>query len=191
MTTYSLKPLLFVDVDGVLSTYGFAGNAGVPSGTRPIGSAAISGNGTFHNVDGIIHHIGFGMDQRMRDLLPHFEAVWATGWGERANEHLVHLLSLPGDLDVVEFAVRPSSDGSGHWKLDALTARAIGRAAAWIDDGLNDACHAWAAARAEPTLLVPTDPVDGLRDEHVTTLIEWALSLAGPPLTSPSCQKSP
>lgn len=177
MTTYSLRPLLFVDVDGVISTYGFAGKGRVPSGTRPIGATAATGNGTFHNVDGIIHHIAAGIDQRMRDLLPHFEAVWASGWGERANEHLVHLLSLPGELDVVEFAVAPSRDRDGHWKLDALTARAAGRAAAWIDDGLNDACHEWAAARAEPTLLVPTDPAEGLLDKHVEQLIAWARSL--------------
>lgn len=177
MTTNSLKPLLFVDVDGVISTYGFAGNDGVPGGTRPIGASAVAGNGTFHNVDGIIHHIGAGMERRLHELLPHFEAVWATGWGERANDHLVHLLSLPAELEVVEFAVAPSLDGSGHWKLDSLTTRAAARAAAWIDDGLNDACYEWAAARAEATLLVPTDPADGLRDEHVTTLVEWARSL--------------
>ena len=71
------------------------------------------------------------MDRRIRDLLPHFESVWATGWGERANEHLVHLLSLPGELEVVDFAVAPSTDGSGHWKLDALTERAGAAPAAW------------------------------------------------------------
>lgn len=138
----------------------------------------MAGGGTFHNVDGIIHHIGPGMDVRLRELLPHFEAVWATGWGERANDHLVHLLSLPGELEVVEFAVAPSSDGSGHWKLDALTARAAGRAAAWIDDGFNDACHKWATSRREPTLLVPTDPAEGLLDDHVESLVEWAHALS-------------
>jgi hypothetical protein len=174
----SLKPLLFVDVDGVISTYGFAGNAGVPSGSRPFGSVAGGAvAGTLHNVEGIIHHIGEGMDRRLRALIPHFEAVWATGWGERANEHLVHLLSLPGELEVVEFAVAPSTDGSGHWKLDALGARAAGRAAAWIDDGHNDACAEWAATRqagGEPTLLVSTDPYVGLTDDHVDELVAWA-----------------
>lgn len=174
----SLKPLLFVDVDGVISTYGFAGNGGVPSGTRPLGAVAAGGvTGTLHNVEGIIHHIGADMDRRLTELLPHFEAVWATGWGERANEHLVHLLSLPGELEVVEFAVAPSTDGSGHWKLDTLTARAAGRAAAWIDDGHNAACEAWAAAResiGEATLLVSTDPYCGLTDAHVNELVVWA-----------------
>ncbi len=178
----TLKPLLFVDVDGVISTYGFAGNGGVPSGTRPIGSVAAGGvAGSLHNVEGIIHHIGEGMGRRVTELLPHFETVWATGWGDRANEHLVHLLSLPGELEVVEFTVAPSADGSGHWKLDALTARAAGRAAAWIDDGHNEACADWAAERArygEQTLLVSTDPYAGLTDDHVTELIAWSRAVA-------------
>jgi hypothetical protein len=178
----TLKPLLFVDVDGVISTYGFAGNGAAPSSTRPDG--AVAGGavaGSLHNVEGIIHHIGEGMDRRLAELLPHFDAVWATGWGDRANEHLVHLLRLPGELEVVEFSVAPSTDGSGHWKLDALTARAIGRAAAWIDDGHNAACGAWAAERSlrgEPTLLVSTDPFAGLTDDHVTELIAWSRAVA-------------
>lgn len=133
--------------------------------------------GSFHNVEGIIHHIGAGMDRRLGELLPHFEGVWATGWGHRANEHLVHLLSLPGELEVVEFAVAPSTDGSGHWKLDALRARAAGRAAAWIDDGLNAACLEWASTRelrGEPTLLVHTEPAVGLTDGDVEGLLAWA-----------------
>lgn len=166
------RPLLFIDVDGVISTYGFAGNPADPrAGERPPG-------GSFHMVDGIVHHIGADMDERIRALLPHFESVWATGWGERANEHLVLILGLPGELEVVEFDVKPSTDGSGHWKLDSLTERARGRAAAWIDDGHNGACLAWAEKRTEPTLLVSTDPFDGLTDAQVAQLIGWADSQA-------------
>lgn len=162
------RPLLFIDVDGVISTYGFAGNPADPrAAERPSG-------GSFHMVDGILHHIGPGMAERIRALLPHFESVWATGWGERANEHLVLILDLPGELEVVEFAVQPSTDGSGHWKLDSLTERARGHAAAWIDDGHNEACQAWAEARDEPTLLISTDPFDGLTDDQVDELIDWA-----------------
>jgi hypothetical protein len=128
-------------------------------------------------VDGIVHHIGDGMDRRIAQLLPHFESLWATGWGERANEHLVYLLNLPAELEVVEFAVAPSTDGSGHWKLDALTGRAGDRAAAWIDDGHNDACVEWAQQRAAPTLLLSTDPFEGLTDAQVEQLIDWAASL--------------
>lgn len=160
------KPLLFIDVDGVLSTYGFDSERADPR--------------NLHLVDGIPHHIPGLMENRVKAVLPHYESVWATGWGERANEHLVFILSLPGELEVVEFATRPSTDGSGHWKLEELTARAAGRAAAWIDDGLNDACVDWAAGRSEPTLLVHTDPFVGMTDEHVDELIAWADEISAP-----------
>jgi hypothetical protein len=117
------------------------------------------------------------MGPRIRALLPHFESLWATGWGERANEHLVLMLGMPDELEVIEFAVAPSTDGSGHWKLDSLTERAGTRPAAWIDDGHNDACEQWAASRTEPTLLVSTDPFVGLTDEHVKELIAWSTSI--------------
>lgn len=165
------KPLLFIDVDGVISIYGFAGNSGIP---RNAGASDEVVTGRFHMVDGIVHNIGDGMDRRINSLLPHFESVWATGWGDRANDHLVHLLNLPSELEVVEFAVKPSTDGSGHWKLDALTERAGDAPAAWIDDGHNDACLQWANSRNAPTLLVSTDPFVGLTDGHVDELLTWA-----------------
>ncbi|MGH2958380.1 MAG: HAD domain-containing protein [Solirubrobacterales bacterium] len=157
------QPLLFIDVDGVLSTYGFAGEDADPRNLR--------------NVDGILHHIRREMGPRILALLPHFESVWATGWGERANEHLVLMLGMPDELEVIEFAVAPSTDGSGHWKLDSLTERAGTRPSAWIDDGHNEACERWAAERVEPTLLVSTDPYVGLTDEHVKELIAWSTSI--------------
>jgi hypothetical protein len=157
------QPLLFIDVDGVLSTYGFAGDDADPR--------------NLHMVDGILHHIRREMGPRILALLPHFESLWATGWGERANEHLVFMLGLPSELEVIEFAVAPSIDGSGHWKLDSLTERAGDRPAAWIDDGHNEACVEWAASRSAPTLLVSTDPHVGLTDEQVEELISWSTSI--------------
>lgn len=124
-------------------------------------------------VDGIPHHIPAAMGPRVRRLLPHFEALWATGWGERANDHLVHMLGLPSELEVVDFATRPSTDGSGHWKLEELTERAGELPAAWIDDGHNPACESWAAGRSAPTLLVSTNPRVGMTDLHVEQLIAW------------------
>jgi hypothetical protein len=157
------KPLLFLDVDGVLSVFGFAAGGHDPR--------------DLYLVDGIPHHIPAAMGPRVRRLLDPFESLWATGWGERANDHLVHMLGLPGELEVVDFATRPSTDGSGHWKLIELTQRAGERPAAWIDDGLNEACQDWAAGRDAPTLLVHTEPTVGMTDDHVEELIAWAVAL--------------
>jgi hypothetical protein len=157
------KPILFVDVDGVISTWGFGGS---------------SPTGRIHNVDGIFHHIAPQAAACVNALIPHFEMIWATGWGARANDHLPFILGLPGEFEVVDFKVTPSLDGSGHWKLDALAQRAAGCAAAWIDDGLNDECHAWARAREEPTLLVHTEASVGITEGHVAELIAWSARVA-------------
>lgn len=166
------KPLLFIDVDGVISTYDFGAEDLDPR--------------HLHMVDGILHHIRAEKADRIKTLLPHFDNVWATGWGERANEHLVFILGMPEELEVVEFAVTPSTDGSGHWKLDALTEFSGSRPAAWIDDGHNEACAAWAAERDAPTLLVSTDPFIGVTDEQVAELIDWAAQFGAAPINAPA-----
>ena len=55
---------------------------------------------------------------------------------------------------------------------------AQGRALAWVDDCFNDACHRWAASRTSPTLLVATEPRDGLTERECGLLRDWA-QLAG------------
>ena len=66
-----------------------------------------------------------------------FELVWASGWEERANEHLPHLLGLPPELPFLRFE-RDVGRANAHWKLDAIDAYAGERALAWVDDALND-----------------------------------------------------
>jgi hypothetical protein len=100
--------------------------------------------------------------------------VWATGWEERANEHLPFLLNLPfSDLPSLTFDGR-AVFGSSHWKVDAINEYAADRAAAWIDDNMSEECHAWAKRRSAPTLLVETSPSEGLTDDHVEQLLSWA-----------------
>jgi hypothetical protein len=153
------RPVLFLDVDGVISLFGFH-----PSGPPP---------GTFHSIDGIIHCIGADVAARLRRLADVYELVWATGWEEKANEYLVHILELPGDLPVLTFDGR-AVFGSSHWKLEAIEDYARGRAAAWIDDNLDERAEKWAANREEPTLLVRTESALGITDEHVERLLRFA-----------------
>jgi hypothetical protein len=153
------RPVLFVDVDGVISLFGFH-----PSGPLP---------GTFHSIDGILHCIGADAAARLARLHNAYELVWATGWEEKANEDLVHILALPADLPVLTFGGR-AVFGSSHWKLDAIDEYARGRPAAWIDDNLDEQARDWAATRREPTLLVLTESAVGITDEHVDRLLRWA-----------------
>ena len=160
MTTATHKPILFVDVDGVISLFGFAPDAAhLP--------------GPFHWIDGIAHCIPEVAGERLRRLADRFELVWATGWEEKANEYLPFILGLDGEFPVLTFDGR-AVFGSAHWKLDAIDEYARGRPAAWIDDNLDDACKLWALERAEPTLLIETESATGITDEHVDELLEWA-----------------
>jgi hypothetical protein len=167
VTKATNKPILFVDVDGVISLFGFAPG----TGQLP---------GPLHWVDGVAHCIPEDVGQRLVTLAESFELVWATGWEERANEHLPYLLKLPfRDLPCLTFDGR-AVFGSAHWKVDAVDEYATGRPAAWIDDNLGEECHAWAKGRSAPTLLVETSPSAGLTDEHVSMLLDWAENLAQP-----------
>ena len=153
------KPVLAVDVDGVISLFGFEG---------PMEDAPCK----FQLIDGTAHCISVETGERLRRLAPHYELVWATGWEDRANEYLLHMLGLE-PMPVLRFG-SSARFGSAHWKLEPIGAYAAGRALAWIDDSLDESCHDWARERAEPTLLVPTLSDQGLQDFHVETLIRWA-----------------
>jgi HAD domain in Swiss Army Knife RNA repair proteins len=153
-----------VDIDGVISL--FAG-----------GLDAANANGSFHSIEGIPHFLSATAAAHLLALRDRFELVWASGWEERANEHLPHLLGLPGDIPFLSFE-RTIGRGNAHWKLDAIERHAGERPLAWIDDALDERCERWAAERATPTLLVHTEPSVGLTDREAELLIRWAGSLA-------------
>jgi hypothetical protein len=155
--------LLLVDIDGVLSLFGFE------AGSPPPGRLAL--------VDGSPHMLSLHTAEKLRLLSAVYECVWCSGWEERADEHLPYLLDLPKGWPHVPLAVhsRPGRSLAGHWKLDAIDAFAgRERPLAWIDDRLDDACDTWAAERPGPTLLVRTHPSVGMTDEDALRLEAWA-----------------
>jgi hypothetical protein len=156
------KPLLAIDIDGVISIFGFEGEPDRATTRMQL-------------VDGIPHCISLVCGDRLQRLSEHFELVWASGWEEKANFYLPHLLGVP-ELPHIGFdvATRP---GGAHWKLGPIEEYAEGRAIAWIDDNFDDSCFEWAERRPSPTLLVPTEPHLGLEEGHVAALESWALSL--------------
>jgi hypothetical protein len=161
-----VKPVLFVDVDGVISLYGFEAGSELP--------------GPFHWVDGIAHCIPTASGPRLTRLAESFDLVWATGWEEKANEYLPSILGLElGPLPYLTFDGR-AVFGSSHWKLDAIGSYARDRPIAWIDDHLDENCVTWAEQREAPTLLVKTLPPTGITDAHVDELLGWADGLSSP-----------
>ena len=152
------RPLLLVDVDGVLSLFG-------PGVDRAQVTPAL--------VEGIPHLLSRRAATLLARLAATYECVWCTGWEDRADGHLPHLLGLPAGWPHLVFGDRPQDDA--HWKLAAIDAHAgLDRPVAWIDDAHDERCRTWAAQRPGPTLLVTTDPAVGLTVAEAGQLEAWA-----------------
>jgi hypothetical protein len=153
------RPILFLDVDGVLNPYGgpcpegYAEHVLFPDEEEPVRVCA--------------GHRGW-----LAELGEVYEIVWATGWGEQANRLLAPLLGLPR-YPVVVFPVVPFGPEA---KVPAIDEYAGDRPAAWIDDLLTPSAYAWAAARTAPTLLLPADPGTGLTRDLVERALDWGIS---------------
>lgn len=156
------QPILAVDVDGVISLFGF-------DQPPPKEEAR------FELVDGMVHCISLLAGERLLRLSEHYDMVWATGWEDRANDYLPNILGLP-ELPFLSFN-GDARFGSAHWKLGPLDAYCQGRAMAWVDDNFDESCYEWARARAEPTLLVPTEAHLGLVEAQTEALAAWARGL--------------
>jgi hypothetical protein len=163
-----------VDIDGVISLFG--GWEGASLSVQDSQTGNRTRHGSFHWIDGTPHFLSSTAATHLLGLSDLFELVWASGWEERANEHLPHLLGLPRGLPFLRFA-RAVGRSNAHWKLDAIDAYAEERPLAWVDDAFNPACDAWAEARKAPTLLVQTVPEDGLTSQEALRLSEWARAL--------------
>ena len=159
------RPFLMVDIDGVISLFA--------DGLRDSGTRA---EGSFHSIEGIPHFLSAAAAAHLLALQEDFELVWASGWEDRAEDHLPHLLGLPAGLPFLRFE-RDVGRSNAHWKLDAIEAFAGARPLAWIDDALDEECHAWAGGREAPTLLVQTEPTRGLTATEAGRLTAWARSL--------------
>jgi hypothetical protein len=154
------KPLLMVDVDGVISLFGFDRRLPPP--------------GKYMLVEGIPHYLSATAGDLLRELADDYEVAWCTGWEEKANDHLPLALGLPDPLP--HLAIGDGATPSG--KCAAIDRYAgPSRAVAWVDDAHDESCSRWAATRPGPTLLVTTDPAVGLTAGHVEELRAWSRGL--------------
>src|SRR4051794_41413769 len=77
-------PVLALDVDGVISLFGFEG---------PIGEAP----GRFHLINGMAHCIPDGIGGMLQRPLAFFQVVWAAGRGGPGHERPPRNLGAPGE----------------------------------------------------------------------------------------------
>jgi hypothetical protein len=154
------RPLLLVDVDGVVCPYAdeLADPAEHGLALTTVGYARA--------------WFSDRIADRLERLGTSFQLVWCTAWEDQAAEFLAPLLRMPG-IPVIHFD-EPAADEDGHWKWPAIEAFARDRPFAWIDDELGCDDYARARRHPAPALLVRIEGTSGLGEEHVTQLESFA-----------------
>lgn len=155
------RPMLLLDVDGVLNPYGFS--------RRPAG---FTEHHLFPDDDEPVlvnpeHGAWIGELTRTCDV------TWATSWNQDANRLLCPLLGI-GALPVLSMPAVPFRPAD---KVPLIARHSRGRAAVWIDDLHTAEAHAWQRGRAEPTILIGVDPAVGLARGAVDRVHLWAARL--------------
>ncbi len=130
------RPLLFLDVDGVLNPFpdcpdGFTEYDFFPEDDEPVRLAAVHRHW-------------------LEELGAAFDIVWASGWGADANRVLSPFFGL-AELPLVALPPIPFDPRE---KVPGVAAFAGDRAAAWVDDNITPEAREWARRREAPTLLV-------------------------------------
>jgi hypothetical protein len=152
-----VRPLLLLDVDGVLN---------------PLGVREAPGF-TAHHLGGMRVLLSPDHGRWLSSLSDVFELTWATSW-ERDADLIAERIGLPVGMPAVRFT------NQTEWtvKLPDVIRHVGDRAAAWIDDQLGPDVRAWAESRHSPTLLVETDSRVGLTLGHVERLRAWCTEIA-------------
>jgi len=148
-----MRPLLLLDVDGVL----------MPTGTSvPPGFERHFGD-DYEVV--VSHEHGVWL----RQLAELFDLVWATTWGASAAPIFGRLLRLP-PMPAIELR-HLVHDGTP--KLTDVASFVGERPMAWVDDELFEDAFGWAADRRAPTLLIRASGSRGLSRENFDQLLAF------------------
>jgi hypothetical protein len=162
----TLRPLLFLDVDGPLLPFGV-------SERRGLGSTDAAPH---------LSRLLLGAGPRLAELA--FTLVWATSWLEDANAEIAPRLGLP-DLPVVTWPEPTEAEEREDqwfglcWKTRTVVDWAAGRPFAWVDDEITDADRDWVCANhPAPALLRTVDASFGLADGDFAALRTWLAQLS-------------
>ncbi|CAL9455586.1 hypothetical protein SUDANB108_02532 [Streptomyces sp. enrichment culture] len=170
MTSAAGRPLLFLDVDGPLIPFGSP--AGPPRAADG-GAWAPAGPG-----NPLLTRLDPGIGPRLLAL--DCRLVWATTWGEEANEVVAPRLGLPR-LPLVPWPDAEADDGPRglHWKTRPLVEWADGRPFIWVDDEISGVDRQWVdAGHPAPSLLHRVDPAEGLGHADFRALAGWLDAVA-------------
>lgn len=166
--TREARPVLYLDVDGVLNP------------------EAPTGRFTEHTVGRLTVRIVADHGAWLRDLSTHYDLVWATTWEEHANQYIGPLLGLP-PLPHVAFSTYTPHPGDPHTPLlqiprmrkwAPILRHADGRPFAWLDDVIPWTIRRQALPHRRAIRLVRVEPAQGLTRRHVNSLDRWAAHLS-------------
>lgn len=155
------RPLLFLDVDGVV-------NACDPRLTHNPDVQTIE-------REGFLIRIQPWLRECLLELHEHFEVVWMTTWRDKAEPSFAEVLGLPGQRDFV-----PWED----YKLPALIEWAGDRRWAFVDDDAawelfqlgfeSKANYETSSYNLDGNLVITPKVEVGLTRKQTAELIEWA-----------------
>jgi hypothetical protein len=183
------RPLLFLDVDGVLNAFRAWELVHRWRGLVP---------GNVRAPEGYRHAVADGYDLLLRpehaswlaDLDQRAEIVWATMWMDRAPAALAPVLGYGERWPFVDFRAaqgyalgQRTGQGVGSYKFPGVVAWAGDRPLVWIDDDLEPAIYDWAARRDAggiPTFLVQPSPDEGWTASERDAVLAF-LEAAAPP----------
>lgn len=158
---------LFLDVDGVINLDG-----------------TDSWDDVRYERSGLGYIMGIS-DKMITELLEVVEAngielIWATTWviDGHCETHLTHLYNIPTGLRMIDWYADdvPGHDSwSGCGKLNGVAAIAEDdEPIIWIDDCLGPSDYAWGEARRGSSLLIRTDPRDGITADDILEIEAFA-----------------
>lgn len=165
------RPIVFLDIDGTLLPLGPGDRSDAVDDPRAWRANSNPLLGALHRVPShVLLQLGA-------------ELVWATAWGQDANDVVAPILAL-GSLPVVDFDADDdlAVPGGLHWKTASLVRYAAGGPFVWLDDEIRDVDRQWVeAAHPGPALLHKVSPTSGLTEDDLAVVKAWVQEIAGPP----------
>jgi len=160
-----MRPVLFLDVDGVLNVVG-------PDLDDEGRTVLLSGGHPFHPTPYVRPFMEWAWEE--------FEVVWNTAWRRGANA-IADWAGLPRVPAIDEgptyrrrqkrlagiFDARQYLKAQGDWKVDGAREYLAGRKIPvfWLEDGLSDHAHRWIASRPR-THYLASDSFEGVTPAH-------------------------
>jgi hypothetical protein len=162
-----MKPLLLIDVDGVLNPFGF---------WEPLPNEFVKYSIKVNDGRTFSVHLNAEHGKRLLDLSDRFELTWCTTWVHEANEKIGPKIGLP-ELPVVEWNnVQPQwAIGDLCWKTLDVIDYTVERPFVWLDGDIGEADVDYIGYKRGDNnfALAKTDAFVGLEDMHFESIERW------------------